>query len=145
MEAQKQMEDMSWEVGQGRYVRERIDCKPNWLMGIEGDVVSCLYENAISNDFLFHLLFIFIILGSLDNFSLTGVILGWNQKIQESVGEMYCHQQIFLALHIWWLPLVQTYNSCLVFYNFKVISFPRIQESFEKLLEEIRIPHRKKT
>ena len=27
--------------------RERIDCKPNWLMGIEGDVVSCLYENAI--------------------------------------------------------------------------------------------------
>ena len=25
-------------------VRERIACFPNWLMGIEGDVVSCLYE-----------------------------------------------------------------------------------------------------
>ena len=27
--------------------RERIDCKPNSWMGIEGEVVSCLYENEI--------------------------------------------------------------------------------------------------
>ena len=30
----------------GHRVRERIACFPNWLMGIEGDVVSCLYEIA---------------------------------------------------------------------------------------------------
>ena len=35
--------------------RERIDCKLSWLMGIEGDVVSCLYENAVKSLLLYHL------------------------------------------------------------------------------------------